>query len=146
LYNVVLVIVFGFQFSKEKFSGFGLTHNWIKQSIFWELLYWKTNILHHNLDFMDIEKNVFENIFNIVIDSLTNHNYWQFFFPDYFCLWLCRQVLCQWIVRINTNKKIPMINLKILVVFLVISIKMEIKEEQLATTLVAQLVFNNLPK
>jgi hypothetical protein len=39
LYNVVLVIVFGFQFSKQKFSGFGLTHNWIKQSIFWELLY-----------------------------------------------------------------------------------------------------------
>jgi hypothetical protein len=30
-------IVFGFQFSKQKFLGFGLTHNWIKRSIFWEL-------------------------------------------------------------------------------------------------------------
>jgi len=27
-------IVFGFQSNKQKFPGFGLTHNWIKQSIF----------------------------------------------------------------------------------------------------------------
>jgi hypothetical protein len=61
-------IVFGFQFSKQKFLGFGLTYNWVKRSIFWELSYLKTNILRHNLDLMHIEKNVFENIFNTFID------------------------------------------------------------------------------
>jgi len=61
-------IVFGLQLGKKKFPGFGLTHNWVKRSIFWELSYWKTNFLHHNLDVMHIEKNVFENIFNTVMD------------------------------------------------------------------------------
>jgi hypothetical protein len=32
-------IVFGLQSGKQKFPGFGLTHNWVKRSIFWELLY-----------------------------------------------------------------------------------------------------------
>ena len=61
-------IVFGLQSGKQKFPGFGLTHNWVKRSIFWELPYWKTNLLYHNLDVMHIEKNVFENIFNTVMD------------------------------------------------------------------------------
>jgi hypothetical protein len=60
--------VFGLQSGKKKFPGFGLTHNWVKRSIFWELSYWKTNLLYHNLDVMHIEKNVFENIFNTVMD------------------------------------------------------------------------------
>jgi hypothetical protein len=33
-----------------------------------ELCYLKTNLFHHNLDVMHIEKNMFENIFNIVVD------------------------------------------------------------------------------
>ncbi|KAL9357242.1 hypothetical protein Peur_050495 [Populus x canadensis] len=61
-------IVFGLQSGKQKFPGFGLTHNWVKRSIFWEIPYWKTNLLRHNLDVMHIEKNVFENIFNTVMD------------------------------------------------------------------------------
>jgi hypothetical protein len=61
-------IVFGLQLGKQKFPGFGLTHNWVKRSIFWELSYWKTNLLRHNLNVMHIEKNVFENIFNTVMD------------------------------------------------------------------------------
>ena len=61
-------IVFSLQSGKQKFPGFDLTQNWVKRSIFWELPYWKTNLLRHNLDFMHIEKNVFENIFNTVID------------------------------------------------------------------------------
>jgi hypothetical protein len=61
-------IVFGLQSGKQKFPGFGLTHNWVKRIIFWELPYWKTNLLCHNLDVMHIEKNVFENIFNTVMD------------------------------------------------------------------------------
>ena len=32
-------IVFGLQLGKQKFPGFGLTHNWVKRSIFWELPY-----------------------------------------------------------------------------------------------------------
>ena len=59
--------MFGFQSGKQKFPGFGLTHNWVKRSIFWELPYWKTNLFRHNLDVMHIEKNVFENIFNTVV-------------------------------------------------------------------------------
>jgi len=49
-------IMFGLQSGKQKFPGFGLTHNWVKRSIFWELLYWKTNLLRHNIDIMHIEK------------------------------------------------------------------------------------------
>jgi hypothetical protein len=36
--------------------------------MFWELPYWKTNLLCHNLDVMHIEKNVFDNIFNTIMD------------------------------------------------------------------------------
>ena len=35
---------------------------WRKRSIFWDLPYWKTNIIRHNLELMRIEKNVFDNI------------------------------------------------------------------------------------
>ena len=40
-----------------KFVGYGGGHNWTKQSIFWELPYWKNNLLRYNLDVMHIEKN-----------------------------------------------------------------------------------------
>ena len=49
-------------------EGYGVVHNWTKQSIFWELPYWKTNLVRHNLDVMHIEKNVFDNVFNTVMD------------------------------------------------------------------------------
>jgi hypothetical protein len=71
LHDVVLEYgdtVFGLQSGKQKFPGFGLTHNWVKRSIFWELPYWKINLLRYNLDVMHIEKNVFKNIFNTVMD------------------------------------------------------------------------------
>jgi len=61
-------IVFGLQSGKQKFPSFDLTHNWVKRSMFWELPYWKTNLLHYDLDVMHIEKNVFENIFYNVMD------------------------------------------------------------------------------
>jgi len=69
-------IVFGCQSGKQKFLGFGLAHNWVKWSIFWELPFWKTNLLRHNLDVIYIEKNVFENIFNTIMDvkGKTNDN------------------------------------------------------------------------
>ena len=40
---------------------------WKKKSIFWDLPYWKTNLVQHNLDVMHIEKNVFDNLFNTVM-------------------------------------------------------------------------------
>ncbi|CAJ2639558.1 unnamed protein product [Trifolium pratense] len=52
----------------SKPRGYGVTHNWTKKSIFWDLPYWKDNLLRHNLDVMHVEKNVFENIFNIVMN------------------------------------------------------------------------------
>jgi hypothetical protein len=53
----------------SKISGFGTLHNWTKRSIFRDLLYWKDNLLRHNLDVMHIEKNFFDNVFHIVIND-----------------------------------------------------------------------------
>lgn len=52
-----------------KFPGFGSTHNWTKRSIFWQLPYWKTNLIRHNLDVMHVEKNVCENVLHTVMDN-----------------------------------------------------------------------------
>ncbi|KAL0413094.1 UNVERIFIED_CONTAM: hypothetical protein Sradi_1511100 [Sesamum radiatum] len=49
-------------------DGYGSKHKWTKESILWELKYWSTHLIRHNLDVMHIEKNVFNNIFNIMID------------------------------------------------------------------------------
>jgi hypothetical protein len=71
LYDVVSQyegIVFGIQFGKQKFHGFGVTINWIKQICFLELSHWNNNLLLYNLDVMYIEMNMFENIFNMVMD------------------------------------------------------------------------------
>ena len=43
-------------------------YNWMKHSIIWELLYWKTNLIQQNLYVMHIEKNVFDNPFNATMD------------------------------------------------------------------------------
>ncbi|XP_057739900.1 uncharacterized protein LOC130957009 [Arachis stenosperma] len=53
---------------RGKKGDFGTIHNWVRKSIFWELPYWSTNLIRHNLDIMHIEKNVFDNIFNTVMD------------------------------------------------------------------------------
>lgn len=57
-------VIFG---KKVKVHGRGKrkkeeTKQWTKRSIFFELPYWKSNVLRHNLDFMHIEKIVCENI------------------------------------------------------------------------------------
>ncbi|XP_074277752.1 uncharacterized protein LOC141601375 [Silene latifolia] len=41
---------------------------WWKQSIFWELPYWKTMLIRHNLDVMHIEKIFFEQLINALMD------------------------------------------------------------------------------
>ena len=52
----------------RRMQGYGVLHNWTKKSIFWDLPYWKDNLLRHNLDVMHIEKNFFDNIFNTVVN------------------------------------------------------------------------------
>jgi hypothetical protein len=49
-------------------AGFGSIYNWTKRSMFWDLPYWKENLLRHNLDVMHIEKNFFGNVFNTVMN------------------------------------------------------------------------------
>jgi len=34
------------------------------------LSYWKTNVIHHNLDVIHIKKNMFDNIFNTIMDNI----------------------------------------------------------------------------
>jgi len=41
---------------------------WSKRSIFWELPYWKTLLIRHNLDVMHIEKNFFEQLIHTVMN------------------------------------------------------------------------------
>ncbi|XP_021723286.1 uncharacterized protein LOC110690720 [Chenopodium quinoa] len=41
---------------------------WFKQSILWELPYWKNLLIRHNLDVMHIEKNFFNQLINTVMD------------------------------------------------------------------------------
>ena len=53
-----------------RIDGYGEWHNWTKRSIFWDLPYWKDNLLRYNLDVMHIEKNFFENIVNIVMNVM----------------------------------------------------------------------------
>ena len=47
---------------KRKREHVELEHNWEKKNIFFQLPYWKTLILLHNLDVMHIEKNIYDNI------------------------------------------------------------------------------------
>ena len=44
-----------------------LPYNWKKRSIFFELPYWKGNILRHNLDVMNIESNVCESVLATIL-------------------------------------------------------------------------------
>jgi len=41
---------------------------WSKLSIFFNLPYWKTNLLRHNLDVMHIEKNICENVIRTILN------------------------------------------------------------------------------
>ena len=48
--------------AKRKREHVELEHNWKKKSIFFQLPYWKTLILRHNLNVMHIEKNICDSI------------------------------------------------------------------------------------
>lgn len=59
---------------KQVIPGFGKTHNLKKHGIFFQLPYWRTLLLCHNLDVMHIEKNIFDSIIGTMmnIDGKTN--------------------------------------------------------------------------
>ncbi|GAA0158693.1 hypothetical protein LIER_15649 [Lithospermum erythrorhizon] len=54
--------VFGLSYRKVKSNGYSTKHNWTKKSIFYKLPYWKHNLIRHNLDLIQIEKNDLENL------------------------------------------------------------------------------------
>ena len=43
-------------------------HNWRKQSIFFDLPYWKHLLVRHNLDVMHIEKNICDSVLGTLLD------------------------------------------------------------------------------
>ncbi|KAL0310350.1 UNVERIFIED_CONTAM: hypothetical protein Scaly_2937100 [Sesamum calycinum] len=49
-------------------NDYGSDHKWTKKNIFWDLLYWSILLIQYNLDVMHIAENVFDNIFNTVMD------------------------------------------------------------------------------
>jgi len=53
---------------RVRYEGYGVHHNWTKRSIFWDLPYWKDNLLRHNLDVMHIEKNFCDNIVHTMMN------------------------------------------------------------------------------
>ena len=53
---------------KRKWENTTRQHNWKKKSIFFQLPYWKTLMLHHNLDVMHIEKNVCDSIIGTLLN------------------------------------------------------------------------------
>ncbi|XP_019256426.1 PREDICTED: uncharacterized protein LOC109234832 [Nicotiana attenuata] len=65
--NQVKDIKFTLGQSSEEVSG--VTKNtWRKRSIFFDLPYWKSNLVRHNLDVMHIEKNVCDNLIYTLLD------------------------------------------------------------------------------
>ncbi|XP_074361097.1 uncharacterized protein LOC141701312 [Apium graveolens] len=53
--------------TKRRPRDYGVTHNWTHYSPFFELPYWETLDLRHNIDVMHTEKNVFENILYTIL-------------------------------------------------------------------------------
>jgi len=52
---------------EKKMPGYGKEHNWHKESILWELPYWKDLNLRHCIDVMHTEKNFLDNIMNTLM-------------------------------------------------------------------------------
>ncbi|XP_065848265.1 uncharacterized protein [Euphorbia lathyris] len=53
---------------KKKYDASNSFQNWRKNSIFFELPYWKTLLIRHNLDVMHIEKNVCDNVLGTLMN------------------------------------------------------------------------------
>ena len=58
-----------------KFYDYEKSHSWTKRSIFWNPSYWKTNLVHQNLNIKHLGKNVFNNIFHTIMDNSERTKY-----------------------------------------------------------------------
>jgi hypothetical protein len=56
---------------KRKMTGKNTEEDemWKKQSIFWELPYWKDLDVHHSIDVMHVKKNVCESLHEILLNK-----------------------------------------------------------------------------
>jgi hypothetical protein len=54
---------------KKTDKNTGKDDMWKKQSIFWELLYWKDLDIRHSIDVMHIEKNVCESLLRTLLNT-----------------------------------------------------------------------------
>ena len=54
---------------QDKVAGYGEFHNWSRTSILWALPYQRRLLIQHNLDVMHIEKNIFEQIINTIMNA-----------------------------------------------------------------------------
>jgi hypothetical protein len=56
---------------KQKRTGKNTSEDdmWKKQSIFWELPYWKDLDVHHSIDVMHVEKNVWESLLGTLLNT-----------------------------------------------------------------------------
>lgn len=54
--------------STKRLKIVALPHGWKKLSVFFQLPYWKTLLIRHNIDVMHTEKNVCDNILNTLLD------------------------------------------------------------------------------
>ncbi|XP_063946088.1 uncharacterized protein LOC108212435 [Daucus carota subsp. sativus] len=54
----------------ERAFGFGDWHNWTHVTCFFDLPYWDSLRLRHCIDVVHTEKNVFDNIFHTILDSV----------------------------------------------------------------------------
>jgi len=68
IWNRVAQLPLCTELQEENIPEYGIKHNWKKQSIFYRLPYWKTQLLRHNIDIMHTERNVFMNMFDTVMD------------------------------------------------------------------------------
>ena len=57
------------QFGGVKRRRVAEDRNLRKKSIFYELDYWSTNILKHNIDVMHVEKNVCDSLLGTILDN-----------------------------------------------------------------------------
>ncbi|XP_039140530.1 uncharacterized protein LOC120277753 [Dioscorea cayenensis subsp. rotundata] len=67
-YSQFSQITFGKASKKRKRGDVLLFGNWRKKSIFFQLSYWRTLTVRHNLDVMHIEKNVCDNIIGTLLN------------------------------------------------------------------------------
>jgi len=68
IWNRVAQLPLCTELQEENIPEYGIKHNWKKQSIFQRLSYWKTQLLHNNIDVMHTERNEFMNVFDTVMD------------------------------------------------------------------------------